>query len=199
MKKFINSGQFKRGHIPWNEGTKKQYKCIDCGNEISYSNYRYGKKRCKSCAAKERYKIPENNPNFKDGRYIRPNFCIDCGKEIKNKYSEFCKSCTELGERNHQYIMGKSKEPYSIEFTEKLKESIRKRDNYECQNCNITEEEHLIVYGKVLHVHHIDYNKQNCNENNLISTCQGCNTRANSNRNYWQEFYKNKIKETINA
>ncbi len=57
----------------------------------------------------------------------------------------------------------------------------------------MTEEEHIIVYGKNLEVHHIDYNKQNNNINNLITLCHPCNVRANFNRNYWQEYYKKKV------
>ncbi len=82
-------------------------------------------------------------------------------------------------------------------FNEKLKEYIRKRDNYTCQNCNMTEEEHLIVFGSVLHVHHIDYNKMNCRESNLISTCKSCNTRANHNKSYWLAFYKSKMEAIL--
>jgi len=57
----------------------------------------------------------------------------------------------------------------------------------------MTEEEHIIVVGKVLSIHHIDYDKQNCKENNLITLCDSCNNRANSNRNYWIEFYTKKV------
>jgi len=88
---------------------------------------------------------------------------------------------------------GISFEPYSPLWTEELKIKIRQRDNCECQNCNMTQEEHFIVAGCDLNVHHIDYDKKNCNEENLITTCLWCNCRANSNRNYWQDFYNNKI------
>jgi hypothetical protein len=54
----------------------------------------------------------------------------------------------------------------------------------------MTEEEHLIVIGTALTIHHIDYNKQNCNEENLITLCKGCNTRANYNKDYWLIKYK---------
>jgi len=57
----------------------------------------------------------------------------------------------------------------------------------------MTEEEHLIVTGKVLTVHHIDYNKQNCSKKNLITTCNSCNIQANYNRNYWKEVYTYKL------
>jgi 5-methylcytosine-specific restriction endonuclease McrA len=125
---------------------------------------------CRSCSCKQRYKLPENNPMY----------------GIKGKDSP-------------GYIHGRGYEPYNVKFTEELKDQIRKRDNYECQNCGMTEEEHLIVIGQVLHIHHIDYNKENCEENNLITTCKSCNLRANANRDYWKSFYNNKIKEVISA
>ena len=61
----------------------------------------------------------------------------------------------------------------------------------------MTEEEHLIVLGKVLIVHHIDYNKKNCNENNLITLCLWCNIRANYNRKSWITYFKSLIIESI--
>ena len=85
-----------------------------------------------------------------------------------------------------------SRKPYTSEWSKELKESIRKRDKYKCQNCGMTEEEHLIVIRKVLCVHHIDYNKKNCKENNLITLCHWCNLRANFNRDYWKNFYQQK-------
>ena len=59
----------------------------------------------------------------------------------------------------------------------------------QCQNCGMTEEEHLIVKGRVLDIHHIDYNKQNCQKSNLITACQVCNIRANFNRDYWYAYF----------
>jgi len=97
------------------------------------------------------------------------------------------------GKNNYNYIDGRATLPYPPEFNQILKDKIRKRDNYTCQNCGMTEEESLIVVGANLHVHHIDYDKQNCKEDNLVTTCGNCNLRANFNRPYWQEFFTNKI------
>jgi hypothetical protein len=97
------------------------------------------------------------------------------------------------GEKNPNWKNGLSYLPYTPEFNQALKDKIRKRDNYTCQNCFMSEEEHNIVFGTNLHTHHIDYIKEHCNENNLITLCNGCNTRANYNRPYWQEFFTNKI------
>jgi transposase len=101
------------------------------------------------------------------------------------------------GKNNPSYIDGRSFLPYTIEFNQDLKDKIRQRDNYTCQNCLMTEEEHLVVFGTNLHTHHIDYCKENCKETNLIALCNGCNTRANFNRSYWQEFFQNKIGSKI--
>ena len=116
-------------------------KCKFCSKQL----VNYGFDRCQSCAAKERYLDPKNNPNYKDGRSITKNYCQDCGLEIDWK-ANFCRSCFQKGERNHSFIDGNSG-LYPIEFNDSLKESIRQRDNHECQNCGMTEEEHLIVYG----------------------------------------------------
>jgi hypothetical protein len=135
----------------------------------------------------------ENHPKWKGGL---PK-CIDCGKEVSNYHSTRCRKCYDIfycGEKHHNYIHGEGNAPYPLEFSDILKDKIKTRDNYECQNCGMTEEEHLIVYGRIIQVHHIDYNKENCSEDNLITLCQGCNIRANYNRDYWQDFYKEKIK-----
>lgn len=106
---------------------------------------------------------------------------------------------SRIGKNNPNYVDGRSNLPYPLEFNDALKYKIRERDNFECQNCGMTEEEHLSVEGQVLHVHHIDYNKFNCKEVNLTTLCLYCNTRANFNRTFWQEHYTKKIKEKYNG
>lgn len=97
--------------------------------------------------------------------------------ETKEKISN-----ANMGEKNANWRGGKSFEPYSVNWTETLKKSIRKRDNYICQKCS--------QYGNT--VHHIDYNKKNCNPNNLITLCGKCNTKVNKNRSYWTNYFNEK-------
>jgi hypothetical protein len=73
---------------------------------------------------------------------------------------------------------GKSYEPYSSDWTKTLRVAIRERDKYTCIICN--------KYGNL--VHHIDYNKKNCELNNLITLCNKCHTKTNYNRNYWRLY-----------
>lgn len=195
----------------------KQKYCLDCDKPLGNHAQYYGTIRCKSCAVKFLFKNPKNHPRFITGETLKKHYC-SCGEEITYTTSfhgkGFCASCAmkqrvftkewreniskvTKGKNNPNFKNWISKEPYSIEWNINLKNVIRKRDNYECQNCSMTEEEHLIVLGTVLHIHHIDYNKKNCKEDNLISLCQSCNSRANFNRSYWKEIYINKIKEII--
>jgi 5-methylcytosine-specific restriction endonuclease McrA len=170
----------------------KRNRCIDCNKLLSINPTA---KRCKSCHTKYCHTTGLfnvkgiNNPNYKDGK---PK-CLDCGKELKDYNKKRCWDCyvkwSQIPENNPNWIDGRSFEPYSSKFTPQLKEQIRKRDNYTCQNCGMTEEEHLIVYGEFLNIHHIDYDKENLKDNNLISVCRGCNLRANYNRDYWYAYY----------
>ena len=45
-------------------------------------------------------------------------------------------------------------------------------------------------------IHHIDYNKLNNDEDNLISLCRKCHLKTNKkiNRNYYYKYFKEKIK-----
>jgi len=91
-----------------------------------------------------------------------------------------------LGKNNPAYKDGSShnKRCWRGNDWETLRVEIYKRDNYICQLCS--------QYGNV--VHHIDYDKKNCNPNNLITLCCSCNGKVNFKRDYWTEFFKNKLK-----
>ncbi len=75
---------------------------------------------------------------------------------------------------------------YPPNWTDDLKDSIRKRDNYVCQICGIHQDE----LEQTLHCHHIDYNKSNLNPNNLIILCPVCHLKTNGNREYWKEYFQ---------
>lgn len=96
---------------------------------------------------------------------------------------------------------------YPKEFNQELKESIKKRDGYKCVLCKISLDElkrkhleeskepqkypapewskkilEIQLEAKAesnLHIHHIDYNKDNCEEENLITLCSSCHGRTN--------------------
>jgi len=43
-------------------------------------------------------------------------------------------------------------------------------------------------------VHHKDYDKENNKEDNLICLCRKCNMKVNKNREYWENYFENIIK-----
>jgi hypothetical protein len=102
----------------------------------------------------------------------------------------FCSFCGafRLGSNNPAWNGGASFEPYPIEFNEQLKNKIRQRDGFICQLCN-KDQSNLIGFHKKPPIHHIDYDKSNCQNENLITLCSSCNTKVNSSRQKWQIFF----------
>lgn len=99
-----------------------------------------------------------------------------------------------LGDGNPMWLGGKSFEPYGIDFNNKLKRTIRKRDNQICMLCGI----HREKLKKTLSVHHINYDKK-CNlPQNLISLCKKCHTQTNFNRSHWTKFFQSLLLERYN-
>src|SRR3972149_1009802 len=124
------------------------FKCLGCLQEVEKEIS--GGKRDKSCVcckeklisekAKERYKNPENHPNF--GKKFT--------KERRQKMLETrIKKELSKGENNPNWQNGISFEIYSQEFNKELKQSILERDNYTCQcpDCNL-ENGRLLVKTK---------------------------------------------------
>lgn len=82
---------------------------------------------------------------------------------------------------------GLSFEPYSLDWVKTLRRSIRERDKYVCRLCGEPQ-------GNKSHsVHHIDYDKKNCDPKNLITLCQRCHSKTNFNRGYWKVLLENLI------
>jgi len=119
--------------------------------------------------------------------------CLYCKKEklitlYLKKSKKFCsKSCGSLwwiknkgnkgnaGKRGKESVcwMGGIKE-YSFDFNNRLKEEIRMINNNECFLCHKTEKENKVK----LSVHHIDYDKNNSEKNNLVPLCISCHGKT---------------------
>jgi len=88
---------------------------------------------------------------------------------------------------------GISKVRYPSVFNNELKLSIRSRDEFKCCKCGKTEQEELKELNRVLCVNHIDYDKKNCDINNLNTLCLRCNLSVNKDRPYWTSYFKKQI------
>jgi NUMOD3 motif len=131
---------------------------------IGVLNPRYGKSPSEKTKQIMREKLSgENNPFY--GRHHT--------EELRKDFSE-----RFSGEKHPQWLGGISYEPYSPEFNDKNKERIRERDKYTCQVCG--------KQPQYLDVHHIDYNKKNFADCNLISLCKSCHSKTTHYREYWQ-------------
>ena len=143
-------------------------------------------------------KIKESNSQYwEENKHLRQGknnsfFGKSHKQESLNKIrnSEYHKNLS--GKNNPRYVDGRSHFPYPMEFNEGLKEEIRNRDDYTCQGCGTKK-----TYRK-LDIHHIDYNKDNLDKKNLITTCTKCNSIANTNRDYWYAYYRYKLDENKN-
>lgn len=191
-------------HPNWQGGKWNSFKkvCTYCG--ISF----VGIKNRKCCSA-ECYKVnrtKENNPNWRGGMV---DICVICKILISRGHSKCCSveclrkyfssknsgsgnpmyGIQRYNEKNPNWHGGVSREPYAINWTSQLKLKIRVRDNFKCQQCGVPE----LETGRSSDIHHIDYVKKNCTETNLISLCDSCHSKTQSNRKYWTEYYQEKI------
>jgi hypothetical protein len=219
---FIRSDFEKNGYIFLTEEyinsyTKLRYKCPQ-GHEhsISWNNWKKGA-RCSTCANKNRGLSARLNFDFvkldfeKDSyilltteyinskqklEYVCPNghrHSISWSDWKQGKRCPTCRYLNRFGSGNPSWKGGISCEPYCDVWRDKeFKESIKERDNYQCQNPD--------CWGKndVLTIHHIDYNKKNCRPENLITLCNSCNSRANKDRERHKDFYSIIIKKKYN-
>lgn len=205
--------QFKKGQKPWNTGKKrppfseewrkkmseahkgnthtkgKHWKIKDT-SKMSIAQLGNKKRLGTKQSEETKRKISEaqkgeNNWNWKGDK---PN-CIICGKKLSARGCKVCMECRDTtGKNNHNWQGGKSFEIYPQDWSNTLKMVIRKRDNYTCQICKIKQD------VREFSVHHIDYDKKNCDTKNLITLCVKCHTKTNYKRQKWLEYFKDYAK-----
>lgn len=121
----------------------------------------------------ESHKINMSHPHKKHKKFERGKQSLVHRQNISNSLR---------GYKNPNWKGGISLISYSINWTETLKRSIRERDKYICQYCGEQQG------NKGLSVHHINYDKKDCNPKNLITLCQKCHARTNFKRDYWIKY-----------
>jgi len=190
------------------------------GKRIGTGNYHKSKCKCPFCVHLKgdnhpskrleiRVKVSGKN-SWMYGRHLTEKTKIKIGKANKgNTYRRGMKQPQTAGDKNPakrpevrvklsgnnsaNWIDGRSYLPYTKCFNRELKSKIKERDNYICLVCGYSEKEHKQDYGFGLPVHHINYNKQDSREINLATTCVSCNSKANSNRDVWQDFFEERM------
>jgi hypothetical protein len=117
-------------------------------------------------------------------------------EESKKKISETRrKNGIAKGPRNPAWRGGVSFEPYCPKFNQEFKERVRAFWGYACGNCGKLQEEN----GKKLHVHHVNYRKDACCDEEVarqfIPLCGFCHGHTNNNRERWGKKLSRLIKK----
>ena len=191
-----------KGHEPWNKGLTKETDERVMAQALTQTGYHLTEDH------KAKIKSFQNLPETKlakskihKGKIVLPEVreiiatkCRIISLKIWEN-DEFRKNMS--GENSSLWRGGVSFIEYGKGWTSQLRESIRKRDNYQCKLCGVKQNE--LKYK--LHVHHIDYNKKNCGLDNLISLCQSCHTKTNVNlfdRYFTMIMFQHIVKYGIN-
>ena len=193
--KKISKGWFGGPNNKFKIGVKNRVrcKCLICGKEFEVKESRFFRGRGKYCSLK----------CWGSRQVLLERKCLYCGKkflvsEVRAEDGRgvyCCKACQIKGmvrENSTNWQGGLSLQGYSVGWTATLRRSIRERDHYTCQLCG------KLQSDKALSVHHIDYDKENCDPKNLISLCNSCNIKVNSNRDYWTNYFRDKLKKYVN-
>ena len=137
----------------------------------------------KHLTEEHRKKLSESHKgkHFSEGH--KKNMSIAQTGRIFTEASMKKMSEAQKGEKNHSWLGGISFEPYGIEFNDQVKKTIRDRDNHICQICFTSEN------GRSFNVHHIDYDKQHMEPNNLITLCDSCHSKTNGDREIWEAVF----------
>lgn len=130
----------------------------------------------------EKKKIGNANRKALTGKKLSLEHRQNISKAVRGKNNS---------KNNGNYIHGNARKKYIGGWNKLLRESIRQRDNYTCQECNKSQKEN----GRKLCVHHIDYDKNNHKPLNLISLCGACHAKTTIKDKL--EYFKNKYSKSV--
>lgn len=171
----------------------KEYKLLRTLSEAIKVVHKKGikhKNNCQCCICKRSALKGKNHPSFGKHRSKQTKLKMRIAKlgkkrppmlEIQKKKLSLAHGGTGIPYENNGY---------NADFNNSLKELIRNRDSRKCQICGCSE----VECNRKLDIHHIDYNKENLNPKNLISSCHTCHMKTNNNREYWTEYFQAKVR-----
>jgi DNA-directed RNA polymerase subunit RPC12/RpoP len=145
--------------------------CQVCGAEKADTT----RPLCKSCS------ITQSWDTQRERVRTLYDTCQECGQPKGETDRELCPSCA--GIKRMTELMGNEDREYPIGWCKTLREKIRDRDHRRCVLCGKTEKEN----GRKLDVHHIDGDKDNLDEHNLISLCLVCHGKTRWNPEFWAQ------------
>jgi len=168
---------------------RKTSECLICKKEFKHYGQRIFCSR--ECNAKHLSitRVGENNPCFKKNKNVRTclscknNFVYNRGGLHEGQERVFCSlACTHNIDLKGSPQSGLVN-PYPFGWNKKLKNKIKIRDNFECQLCGKKEN------NPKHHIHHIDYDKHNLDQENLITLCRECHNMTHKGRTFWEIIF----------
>lgn len=166
-----------------NHSIKSTSKCLECEKDFSHYGYsKYCSKKCSSGAA-SRLRLGENNPAWIGGHR---GVCAKCGKDFlykrnglrKGAVKVFCSlACVRSVDTRKFKRFERVNYPREFRL---IKPRIRARDSNACIMCG---------ENNRLEVHHINYNKRDCSDHNLVTLCKRCHTMTHHQRGFWETLF----------
>jgi hypothetical protein len=170
---------------------------------VKFSSFNTSNHRCYFCYDRKQLSFDEVKKAFEDEGYIlleteyinsktKMNYICPRGHKrstIWNIWRSGCRCpvCNYIdhsGPNASNWKGGISCEPYCQDWVPEYKNYIKSRDGYKCLN------PHCYNNSKDLTVHHINYDKKQCNPENLITLCRSCNAKANYDREWHIAWYQ---------
>lgn len=174
----------------WRSG----YRCKTCAYGKLSRLYKHKFHYIKNNIEKEKYTLISNE--YKNAFHKLKLKC-PLGHTYSVKWNDWqqgcrCRKCANInnsvrfsGSGSWNWQGGLSYEPYCPIWQDKeYKEDIKARDGYKCVNPHCGKENRRLV------IHHIDYNKKNCEPKNLVTICNSCNVKANYDRDWHIAWYQ---------
>lgn len=174
------SNNMQREDNPSYKGASTEIKCNNCGERRSYPDAWLRKKDSAGKFCSKECMRAHHNTKIEcfncSVEFERPNYLTNGDRQFCSK-SCYRKFLEEAQENHPTWKGGKSFETYPREFYDK-REGIIERDGKKCQQCNMSKQEHYEEYNEDLHVHHIDGDKNNNEDTNLVTLCHKHNIQA---------------------
>lgn len=127
----------------------------------------------------EEFKEGESDSEAKFDFYFQNKKLIDKNKRLRNTFfKHFNISIPEDFYKKAEEIVGYPDEFYDEELRARI---IIEQDS----KCGLCQNDISNIHP---HLHHIDYNKKNCSQENLIFLCPRCHGKTNSKRDFWEQL-----------
>ena len=202
---FANEGYTLISKVYINNNTKLDFVCPQGHNHsISLAHWKENY-RCIYCSDRIKHTFEEVKKNFESEGYTllsteyvnsktKLNFICDLGHNHSIIWDSWasgarCYTCgiiNRSGSKHHSWIKDRTSMEYCEVWQDKeYKYSIRERDGHVCLNPYCTSKD-----PTKLSIHHINYDKKDCHFKNLITVCRSCNSKANIDRDWHQDWYQ---------